>query len=257
MANITTPHQAKEQFLLLGNPFFFIKGKKDVVLLRNEKDANIDSASDLLYNWLNNDQDTGEMLICTFATVPKGGITKHKIEDGSGFYYQNKRTYTDENKQDYWATKKSGLEMQLIDAFERMEQRIEQRYAEKERRLDEKLDALLELNEAEDDEKVAKSVETNYLGAILGNPQIMSLITGLITNLTANFVTQPKQPIQPIKPTAMAGTETQTEPQQAMEPNEEIAKLIAQLFDKGLTIDHLRKLASMPQIKIQSLLMML
>lgn len=251
MANITTPHQAKEHFLLIGNPFFYIKGKKDVVLLLNDKESDIESASDKLYAWLNMNQDPSEILIQTFSIVPKGGLTKAKNEDGQGFFYANKKTYTDENKQEYWASKKSGLEMQLFDMFERMSQNIENRYAEKERKLDEKLDALLQLQNADDDETIEDSSKSNLVGAILGNPGVQQIITAFLTNLSANLITQPKQ--APIKPMAMAGTE----PQQPMDANEEIAMLIGKLFENGLTIEHLRKLATMPKIKVQSLLMML
>lgn len=250
MANITTPHQAKEQFLLIGNPFFYIKGKKDVVLLLNDKESDLESASEKLYAWLQMNQDPSEILIQTFPSVPKGGLTKSKNDDGQGFFYANKRTYTDDNKAEYWATKKSGLEMQLFDMFERMQNNIEQRYAEKERKLDEKLDALLELQNADDDEKIEDSTQSNLVGAILGNPGVQQIITAFLTNLSANLITQPKQSV---KPMAMAGTE----PQQPMEANEEIAMLIGQLFEKGLTIEHLRKLATMPKMKVQSLLMML
>lgn len=253
MATFTTPNQARDQFILIGNPYFYIKGKKDVILLRNETENDIEIASEKLYNWLNNNQDTTEILIFTVPSIPKGGITKAKIEDGTGIYYQNKKTYTDENKAEYWATKKSGLEMQLFDMFERMQNNIEQRYQEKERKLDEKLDALLELQNSEPDEKIEDNVQQNFLSGLLGNPGVQSIITALLTNLSANILTQQKnQPMNPIRPMAMAGTEPNE-----MEPNEEIAMLIGKLFEKGVTIEHLRKLAELPKLKIQSLLMML
>ena len=52
---------------------------------------------------------------------------------------------------------------------------------------------------------------------------------------------------QPARPVAMAG----------VGDSPELEALIKQLFDKGVTVEHLRKLADMPKMKIQSLLLML
>jgi len=91
-----------------------------------------------------------------------------------------------------------------------------------------------------DDEEVEDEAETNYLGAILGNPAVMSVLTSLATNIGANLFTQ-KQ-----KPMAMAGIEETT-----------LNDIINVLFEKGVTEDDLKKLSEMPKEKLSFLVTML
>jgi hypothetical protein len=96
-------------------------------------------------------------------------------------------------------------------------------------------------------------MQNNFLGAILGNPAVQNIIANLLTNITANVVTNQAQnnmQTQYTRPTHLAGADIET-------TELEIAQILETLFDKGVTIEHLRKLASYPKAKITMLLTML
>ena len=95
-------------------------------------------------------------------------------------------------------------------------------------------------------------MQGNFLGALLGNPAVQSIIANLLTNITANVVTnQAQNNMQTFqRPTHLAGADIET-------TELEIAQILEALFDKGVTIEHLRKLASYPKAKITMLLTML
>ena len=96
-------------------------------------------------------------------------------------------------------------------------------------------------------------MQSNLLGTILGNPAVQNVLTALLTNLTANLLTTNNnnnmQPNQQYRPQALAGTEVAEEL--------ELAETLEVLFSKGVTLEHLKKLASFPQAKITMLLNML
>jgi hypothetical protein len=99
-----------------------------------------------------------------------------------------------------------------------------------------------------------ENMQQNIIGQVLGNPAVQNIITNLLTNIFANTVTTPNMNhsnIPQYRPTALAGTE------ELNQAELELAQTLEILFDKGVTLDHLKKLASMPKVKIQSLLLML
>ena len=90
--------------------------------------------------------------------------------------------------------------------------------------------------EAEDDEDEPEQIGS--LGSILNNPQVQTLLIGALGKLfTGN---QPQG-------NAIAG----------INDTNEISLIIDQLMSKGVTIDHLRKLNEMSEVRLKSLLIML
>lgn len=98
-----------------------------------------------------------------------------------------------------------------------------------------KLLAYLEQEEEEEDED-----EQGFLAGILSNPEYKPLIMGVLHKFLA-----PQQPA-PMQPAGMAGTIGQNE-----------INYLQILMGKGVTTQHLAKLAAMETEKLQSLLLML
>lgn len=117
-----------------------------------------------------------------------------------------------------------GMVQQLIEA--------ERRAALAEAQLNQM--AVEQLEDNEDDEDDAP----DYIGAIM--PMITPHIPALIEGLVARFALKP--------PLAVNGVE---------ELPEDAIIVVKSLMQKGVTVDHLKKLNSMPSAKIKSLLLML
>ena len=78
----------------------------------------------------------------------------------------------------------------------------------------------------------------SILAGILNKPEIQNVIVGALTGLVGNLITP--------KVTAVAGIK-----------EDSLDDILNTLFSKGVKIDHLRKLAEMPEAKIQMLISML
>lgn len=237
MAMFNNPGDARSHFLVLDSPYFYIQGKKGVIFYRNEKEDDVDRASDLLHDFLERNQDTSEMTICTFKELPKSGkVVQCKIEDGDSFTYCNKRQFTVPEKQEFYGS--ANVMMQQL--FKRLE--------ESDRKRDEERQMFMQmLAEREDDQEIEEQSDPNSIAGLLQNPQVMAIASQLIMGIFGNKS-------EPVKPIAMAGTET---PQTQDEINAELTRLLNILFSKGLTLEHLRKLSEYNELKIKSLLMML
>lgn len=235
MAHFNDIPALRRAFVRKGNPFYIVKGKKGDTIALNKVEDEIEAAADLLAEDLKDMAETGELSIYSFETLPKD---INKATGGLLTTYQRKTIYSTDEKVEYYRNQARGTDPALLQMLQEMREETKSLREElaEQRRLQ------LELAQAEDDEEVEEQAENNTLGAILGNPAVQHILTALVTNIGANMVTQ-----QPARPVAMAG----------VGDSPELEALIKQLFDKGVTVEHLRKLADMPKMKIQSLLLML
>lgn len=108
------------------------------------------------------------------------------------------------------------------------------------------LEKLLEQNNAllsrvtalEAEEEQDEPEQMGALGSILNNPQVQTLLIGALGKLFAGNAPQGS---------AIAG----------ISDNNEVALIVDQLMSKGVTVDHLRKLNEMSEVRLKSLLIML
>ena len=212
-----------EQFKKYNTPFFSIYNGKDRVCINELNDK--DEATEILETYLNG-VEKGNFKIKLFKNIPKTGITE-KTEAYIIIPFEKRIDYSNEDKMLYY---NGGGGTHFLN--------------EKINQMQKEIDFLKTKNELIsndlDDEEVEDEAETNYLGAILGNPAVMSVLTSLATNIGANLFTQ-KQ-----KPMAMAGIEETT-----------LNNIINVLFEKGVTEDDLKKLSEMPKEKLSFLVTML
>jgi hypothetical protein len=220
MSNVQT---IIEQFKKYNTPFFSIYNGKDRVCINELNDQ--DEATEILETYLNG-VEKGNFKIKLFKNIPKTGITE-KTEAYIIIPFEKRIEYSNEDKMLYY---NGGGGTHFLN--------------EKINQMQKEIDFLKTKNELIsndlDDEEVEDEAETNYLGAILGNPAVMSVLTSLATNIGANLFTQ-KQ-----KPMAMAGIEETT-----------LNDIINVLFEKGVTEDDLKKLSEMPKEKLSFLVTML
>lgn len=220
-------------------PYFLISEDKKNIFYANSSISDIDEAAEKLRSKLEDKDHTKPFHIYCFNQVKRGGLSIK--ESGVYFSYQKARPadygeYRQDNRAIFELIRQQQEEMREL------RQMIQQQQ--------------LELA-AEDDEEIEQQMQPNYMGAIgelLGHPAIAPLITAFVTNIAANIATQPnkQQPMQTqnfMQPKALAGTEEETA--------EEITKCLETLFEKGVTLEHLKKLASFPSAKIKMLLTML
>ena len=237
-ASFNNIEKIKSHFIKMGHPYFLISEDKKTIFAINSTENDIELAAELLEEALEDKDHTKPYHIYCFDKVLKGGLQiPTKASNVIYFSYQRQRPeYSGEQKSQYY-----GGVYDLI------------------RRQDEKIDKLTELlaaqNQVEEveEEEVKDSMQNNFLGAILGNPAVQNIIANLLTNITANVVTNQAQnnmQTQFQRPTHLAGADLET-------TELDIAEILETLFDKGVTIEHLRKLASYPKAKITMLLTML
>jgi hypothetical protein len=100
------------------------------------------------------------------------------------------------------------------------------------------------LSKLSEDEFEEEEKEESALGKLINNPAVQGLAIGYISKLLGlnNMDTANMQ-------TGIAGINELNE--------DEVFQIVNSLMNKGVTIDHLRKLDEMPQAKLSSLLLML
>lgn len=101
-----------------------------------------------------------------------------------------------------------------------------------------RLSALESIGEMEEEEE---EQPMSPLNAMLSNPELQQAIITGVMGLVGNMFTKTGSP------TGIAG----------IEDSDEALKILHSLMDKGVTIEHLRKLDEMNSMKLKSLLMML
>jgi hypothetical protein len=100
---------------------------------------------------------------------------------------------------------------------------------------------LAKLSADEMEDEMPEEKPMNGINGILNSPEMAGLIVGYLGKILGVNASQPA---------GMAGIED------APDPNEAII-ILNNLMNKGVTIDHLRKLDEMNNVKLQSLLLML
>lgn len=100
------------------------------------------------------------------------------------------------------------------------------------------------LSKLSEEEFEEEEKEESALGKLINNPAVQGLAIGYISKILGlnNMDTTNLQ-------TGIAGINELNE--------DEVLQIVSSLMDKGVTIDHLRKLDQMPQAKLSSLLLML
>lgn len=213
-----------DQFKKYNTPFFSIYNGKDRVCINELNDQ--EEAQEILETYLNG-VEKGNFKIKLFKNIPKGGITE-KTEAYIIIPFEKKIEYTNEDKMLYYNG--GGGTHYLSEKINDLQREIE--YLKTKNELAE--------NSLEDEE-VEEEAQENYLGAILGNPVVMNVLTTLATNIGTNLFTQKP------KPMAMAGIEETTS----------LNDIINVLLEKGVTEEDLKKLSEMPKEKLSFLVSML
>jgi hypothetical protein len=216
-------------------PYFSITDFQGNILKRNEKEDDVNQAAEIVRSYFKLiDKSTQAIFsVRQFDEVPKGGIKKtsepatfstykqprHNAQDGEGsntgrqsYFFESQRLLLDEVKE---------LRREVADM------------------------KMMAINGDDDDDIEKQAEPVNYLGAILGNPAVMQVLTNLLTNITANMATPHIQAMHQPRPVAMAGIPDDAE------------SVLSILFSKGVTIRDLELLAAKPQEELNFLLSML
>ena len=236
-ASFNNTEKLKAHFIKMGHPYFLISEDKKTIFAINSTENDIENAADLLAEALEDKDHTKPYHIYCFDKVLKGGLQiPTKASNVIYFSYQKEKpAYTPEQKQMYYGG--------IYDLIRKQDEQIAEL---------KQLILTQNNDEEESEEEVKESMQSNFLGALLGNPAVHNIIANLLTNITANMMTNKANtvPQNYVRPTHLAGAEIET-------TELEIAEILETLFDKGVTIEHLRKLASYPKAKITMLLTML
>jgi hypothetical protein len=222
-------------------PYFLISEDKKNIFYANSTISNIDEAADKLREKLEDKDHTKPFHIYCFNQVKRGGLSIK--ENGVYFSYQKSRPaeygeYRQDNRGLYEMLR------QQSEQINELRQMIHQKQ--------------LETIAGDEEEEIEEQMQPNYMGAIgeiLGHPAIAPLVTAFVTNIAANIATSKPQTLPMTTnttfnaPKALAGTEETGA--------EELTRCLEILFEKGVTLDHLQKLAAMPTAKIKMLLTML
>lgn len=230
-AQFTDVSTLVDHFISNEMPFFAVCDSYGNVLKKNEQEENIEDAASILSNYIKSIDKSNQQIFVVkmFETVPKGGIKK-KSEADSQSNFKNPRQQYELGAAP--ATPYYQTNRELIDELRALREEVQ---AMRLRR---------EIEDAEDDEEIAEqAAPQNTIGAILGNPAVQSVLVNWLTNITANLATP--SVASTLRPTAMAGIPSELEP------------IIERLFEKGVTVDHLKKLSEFPTAKIKMLLTML
>lgn len=232
--------EVKKNFINCDYPYFLITDSKGEVLHKNDSEDSIESAADMISNFLNAIRKGSSMIfvIKHFKKVPSGGLKKNSDPDCISSY-KKKENYSDAERETYRGENPRMYD--LMNEIREMRQEI------REMKLIQDLD-----DDSEDDEQIAGAVQpAGWLGALLGNPQVQTVLTNMLTNVAANLVTPTIQTMNNNttyqKPQTLAGTGGESGQQITLE------RIIEILFSKGVTIEDLYKLSQMTPKKIATL----
>ena len=242
MASFTHLNDLVDHFIEMEHPYYIISEDKKSIFSMNNKVDDIDEAGEKLKRALEHKDHSKVYYIYCFKTLNRSGLAiPLKAGNHLLFSYQKaKPEYSPEQKQMYYGGLGSMIQAQN-ERMDRLQQLIESKLMQED-------------EELEDDDQVKDSMQNNIIGQLMGNPAVANIITNLLTNIFANSMTTPNLTHNNIpaniKPTAMAGD-------QPSDQELRLASILETLFDKGVTVDHLEKLASYPKAKISMLLTML
>jgi hypothetical protein len=239
MASFTHLNDLIDHFVEMDHPYYIISEDKKSIFSMNNKVNDIDEAGEKLKRALEHKDHSKVYYIYCFKTLNRSGLAiPTKAGNHLLFSYQKaKPEYSFEQKQQYYGGLGSMIQAQN-ERIDRLQNLLEAK--------------LLQEDEIEDDDQIKDSMQNNIIGTLMGNPAIANILTNLITNIFANTMTNGQQTNIPAnyKPTALAGADPSAQELR-------LAQILEALFDKGVTVDHLEKLASYPKAKISMLLTML
>lgn len=234
--------QTIKHFKKVGAPYFIITADKKSIIYAQADNLSMDEAVDELKDILDATESEQVFYIYCYKTKAKTGLKLNpETADAVISLKKKRKEYSTEEKAQYYSPVMHELRS-LREELQELKRTQEL----------EKL-AVAEEDEEITEEELKQDMQNNLLGTILGNPAVQNVLTALLTNLTANLLTpnttNNMQPNQNYRPTALAGTEVGEEL--------ELAETLEVLFSKGVTLEHLKKLASFPKAKISMLLNML
>jgi len=239
MASFTHLNDLIDHFIEMDHPYYIISEDKKSIFSMNNKVNDIDEAGEKLKRALEQKDHSKVYYIYCFKTLSKSGLAiPLKAGNHLLFSFQKaKPEYSFEQKQQYYGGLGSMIQEQN-NRIDRLQQLLEAK--------------MLQEDEPEDDNEVKESMQSNIIGTLMGNPAIANILTNLLTNIFANNMTNGPTNNIPVnyKPTALAGADPSDQELR-------LAQILETLFDKGITIDHLEKLASYPKAKISMLITML
>jgi hypothetical protein len=234
--------QTIKHFLKVGAPYFIITADKKSIIYAQADNLSMDEAVEELKDILENTESEQVFYIYCYKTkAAKTGLKLNpETADAVISLKKKRKEYSPEEKAQYYSPVMLELRS-LRDELQELKRAQE----------------LEKLTEAEEEEltedELKQDMQSNLLGTILGNPAVQNVLSALLTNLTANLLTNNNnnmpQTNQYNRPQALAGTEVAEEL--------ELAETLEILFSKGVTLEHLKKLASYPKAKITMLLNML
>jgi hypothetical protein len=242
MASFTHLNDLVDHFIEMEHPYYIISEDKKSIFSMNNKVNDIDEAGEKLKRALEHKDHSKVYYIYCFKKLNQSGLAiPLKAGNHLLFSYQKaKPEYSFEQKQQYYGGLGSMIQQQN-ERIDRLQQLLEAK--------------MLQEDEVEDDDQVKESMQSNIIGQLMGNPAIANILTNLLTNIFANTMSTPNLTHNNIpsniKPTALAGDTAPSDQELRL------ATILETLFDKGVTIDHLEKLASYPKAKISMLLTML
>lgn len=219
--------QVLNSYELFDTPFYAIYQGKTLKFYHDEND--IDSGRELLQKQieaLQQGQSTAVFEIVYYTELNSAGkLVKENIKGSNTF-----RIVTPGVGYNHPEFGNPAL-IGSYEAKRQSNQLIEQQ-AKKIEELEEKIDLLLEQKEIEEDQET-ESVNgfQQIIGTVLSNPQIQSVLVGKLMNLVDTILPDKKPNVQ------IAGVLDETEVQAALR----------QLFDAGMTIADLQKLAEMSE----------
>lgn len=240
MASFTHLNDLIDHFIEMDHPYYIISEDKKSIFSMNNKVNDIDEAGEKLKRALEHKDHSKVYYIYCFKTLNKSGLAiPLKAGNHLLFSYQKaKPEYSVEQKQMYYGGLGSLIQQQN-ERIDRLQQLLESKLMQED-------------EEIENDDQVKDSMQNNIIGTLMGNPAVQNILSNLLTNIFANTMTNNATNNIPAnyKPTALAGADPSDQ-------ELKLAQILETLFDKGVTIDHLEKLASYPKAKISMLLQML
>ena len=240
MASFTHLNDLIDHFVEMDHPYYIISEDKKSIFSMNNKVNDIDEAGEKLKRALEHKDHSKVYYIYCFKTLSKSGLAiPLKAGNHLLFSYQKaKPEYSVEQKQMYYGGLGSLIQQQN-DRIDRLQQLLESKLMQED-------------EEIENDDQVKDSMQNNIIGTLMGNPAVQNILSNLLTNIFANTMTNNATNNIPAnyKPTALAGD-------QPSDQELRLANILETLFDKGITVDHLEKLASYPKAKLSMLLTML
>ena len=240
MASFTHLTDLIDHFVEMDHPYYIISEDKKSIFSMNNKVNDIDEAGEKLKRALEHKDHSKVYYIYCFKTLNKSGLAiPLKAGNHLLFSYQKaKPEYSVEQKQMYYGGLGSLIQQQN-ERIDRLQQLLESKLMQED-------------EDIENDDQVKDSMQNNIIGTLMGNPAVQNILSNLLTNIFANTMTNNATNNIPdnYKPTALAGD---TPSDQELR----LANILETLFDKGITVDHLEKLASYPKAKLSMLITML